>query len=55
MLRIEAELGLYSSTVNAETVEALASATSQLHVLLATVRVNGEGNLEVHACDELGV
>jgi hypothetical protein len=55
VLSVEAKLGLYSSTVNAETVEALASATSQLHVLLAAMGVNGERNLEVHACDELGV
>jgi hypothetical protein len=55
MLRIEAKLGLYSSTVNTETVEALASAASQLHVLLTTMGVNGERNLEMHACNELGV
>jgi hypothetical protein len=55
VLRIEAKLGLYGSTVDAETVEALASTTSQLHVLLTAVGVNGERNLEVHASDEFGV
>lgn len=55
MLLIETKLGLYRSTVNAESVKALASATSQFHILLATVGVDREGNLKVHACDKLGI
>jgi hypothetical protein len=55
VLLVETELGLYRSAVNAETVETLAGTSSQFHVLFTTVGVNGERNLEMHACNELGV
>lgn len=51
----EAELGLDGGAVDAECMETLAGALSQLHVLLAAVGVDGEGNLEVHARHDLGV
>lgn len=51
----EAELGLDGGAVDAECMETLAGALGQLHVLLAAVRVDGEGNLEVHARYDLGV
>jgi hypothetical protein len=55
VLGVETELGLYRSTVNTETVEALAGTASQFHILLTAMRVDREGNLDVHACNELGV
>ena len=55
VLGVKAELGLYRSAVNTETVEALAGTAGQFHVLLTAMRVDREGNLDVHACDELCV
>jgi hypothetical protein len=55
VLGVETELGLYRSTVNTETVEALAGTASEFHILLTAMRVDREGNLDVHACNELCV
>jgi hypothetical protein len=41
--------------VNAVTVEAFSSSLGQLHVLLATVLINRESNLQMHAGNDLGV
>lgn len=55
VLLVEAELGLDGGAVDAEAMETLSGPTSQLHVLLPTVRIDGEGNLDMHAGDELRV
>lgn len=55
VLFIEAELGLDSGAVDAEPVQALARPLGQLHVLFAAVLVDGEGHLQVHAGDDLGI
>lgn len=54
-LLVEAELGLDGGAVDAKGVEALSGAAGELHVLLAAVGVDGEGDLEVHARDDFGV
>ena len=55
VLLVKAELGLDGYAVNTEAVETLPCPASQLHVLLATMRVDGEGDLDVHAGNELCV
>lgn len=55
VLLVEAELGLDGGAVDAEAVEALPGSASQLHVLLTTMRVDGERDLDMHAGDELCV
>lgn len=55
VLLVEAELGLNGGAVDAEAMETLPGPTSQLHVLLTTMRIDGERNLDMHAGDELGV
>lgn len=55
VLLVEAELGLDGGAVDAEPVETLAGAAGEFHILLATMGVDGERDLEVHAGDELGV
>lgn len=55
VLLVEAELRLDSGAVDAEAVETLSGPASQLHVLLTTMRVDGERNLDMHAGDELRV
>ena len=49
VLNVKAKLGLYSGAVNAEGVQALTSPPGELHVLLATVRVDRERHLKMHA------
>lgn len=55
VLLVEAELRLDGGAVDTVGMEALAGPASQLHILLATMRVDREGNLDVHAGNELGV
>lgn len=55
VLCIEAELGLDGCTVDAKGVQTLASSASELHVLLTAISVDGEGHLQVHAGNGLGV
>ena len=55
MLLVKAELGLDGGTVDAETVKTLPGPFGKFHVLLATVRVNREGYLNVHTSNELCV
>lgn len=55
VLLVEAELRLDGGAVDAEAVETLPGPTSQLHVLLTTMRVDGERDLDMHAGDELRV
>lgn len=55
VLRVETEFGLNSGAVDAESVETLASPPCELHILLTAVSVDGEGHLQVHAGDDLGV
>lgn len=55
VLLVEAELGLDGGTVDAESVKTLSCSASQFHVLLATMGVDGERNLEMHAGNELGI
>lgn len=55
VLLVEAELGLDGGAVDAKAMETLPGPASQLHVLLTTMRVDGERNLDMHAGDELCV
>lgn len=55
MLNIQTKLGLNSGTVNAIAMKTFPSAPRQLHVLLSAVCVNREGDLEMHAGDNLCV
>lgn len=55
MFLIEAELRLDSSAMNAVGMQALPRLPGQLHVLLAAALADGEGDLDVHGGDELGV
>lgn len=53
MLNIKTKLGLNSGTVNTIAMKTFPSAPGQLHVLLSAVCVNREGDLEMHAGDNL--
>lgn len=52
---VDAELGLDGGAVDAVGVEALTGLLGELHVALAALVGDGEGNLDVHGGDELGV
>lgn len=54
-LLVETELRLNGCAVNTEAVEAFACSSGQFHVLLPTVGVDMEGDLEMHAGDDLRV
>lgn len=53
MLNIKTKLRLNSSTVYAIAMKTFPGTLRQLHVLLSAVRVDREGNLEMHASDDL--
>lgn len=55
VLGVKAELGLDRGAVDAVAVKTFPGPLGQLHVLLAAVRVDGEGHLEMHAGDNLGI
>lgn len=55
LLGLEAELGLDGCAVDAVAMEALTRSLGQLHVLCARVGVEREGDLQMHAGDDLGV
>lgn len=53
MLNIKTKLGLNGSTVYAIAMKTFPGAPRQLHVLLSAMCVDREGDLEMHACDDL--
>lgn len=55
VFRVEAEFGLDGGAVDAEAVKTLSCSAGEFHILLPTMRVDGERDLDVHAGNELGV